>query len=253
MSDESFRESRVEQENYFVSMTDMMVGLVFIFIILLMYFALQFQQTRHELTSADETRRQILQQLQTSLKAKGVKVEIDPANGLLHLPEAILFDSAQTEPKPGGRDAIAKLASSLMELIPCYAEGVPPPSNAACKPSDRKIESMFIEGHTDSDPLTPTPEASDNWDLSVKRATNTYRELIRDQPDLARLCSTPPDGKCQPIISVSGYADQRPAVTGNDDAAKAQNRRIDVRLLMVSPSETYRKMQSGPANATSPA
>ena len=34
---------RSTKENYFVSMTDMMVGLVFIFIIMLMYFALRFR------------------------------------------------------------------------------------------------------------------------------------------------------------------------------------------------------------------
>ena len=31
----------VEEENYFISMTDMMVGLVFIFVILLMYFVVR--------------------------------------------------------------------------------------------------------------------------------------------------------------------------------------------------------------------
>ncbi len=246
MIDETTSGRAVEQENYFVSMTDMMVGLVFIFIILLMYFALQFRQTTDQLSSADAARQQILEQVQKSLRAKGVPVEIDRANGLLRLPDAILFDSAQTEPKPGGREAIDKLASALMEVLPCYAEGVPPTANATCKPNARKVESIFIEGHTDSDPLASTPEAKDNWDLSVKRATSTYRELTTNQPALARLCSTPPGGACQPVLSVSGYADERPAGPGDDVAAKAKNRRIDVRFLMVSPSEEYRRMRSAP-------
>ena len=42
---EEAQEIVAEEENYFVSMTDLMVGLVFVFIILLMYFALQFQET----------------------------------------------------------------------------------------------------------------------------------------------------------------------------------------------------------------
>lgn len=47
---EEAQELVAEEENYFVSMTDLMVGLVFVFIILLMYFALQFQDVTEELT-----------------------------------------------------------------------------------------------------------------------------------------------------------------------------------------------------------
>ena len=46
-------EAEADEENYFVSMTDMMVGLVFIFIIMLMYFALQFQDITDHMTGAD--------------------------------------------------------------------------------------------------------------------------------------------------------------------------------------------------------
>ena len=49
-------EVEVDEENYFVSMTDMMVGLVFIFIIMLMYFALQFQDITDHMTGADRER-----------------------------------------------------------------------------------------------------------------------------------------------------------------------------------------------------
>jgi hypothetical protein len=37
------------------------------------------------------------------------------------------------------------------------------------------------------------------------------------------------------LISVAGYADRRPVETGSDDAAKARNRRIDLRLVMMAP------------------
>lgn len=84
-------EPEIEEENYFISMTDMMVGLVFIFIILLMYYALQFNQVTDKLSGADRDRAEILQKLKQTLKEKGVEVEIDTQNGILHLPDAILF------------------------------------------------------------------------------------------------------------------------------------------------------------------
>src|SRR5471030_2707975 len=114
MMDDAAAEDTIEQESYFVSMTDMMVGLVFIFIILLMYFAVQFKQTTEQLTSADETRKQILEQVQTRLEAHGVHVTIDTANGLMHLPDEILFESAQVSPTDKGKEAIDRLADSLM-------------------------------------------------------------------------------------------------------------------------------------------
>jgi len=44
MSDSQHIEDTPEDENYFVSMTDMMVGMLFIFIIMLMMFALNFRK-----------------------------------------------------------------------------------------------------------------------------------------------------------------------------------------------------------------
>src|SRR3546814_20491436 len=60
-----------EGESYFMSMTDMMVGLLLIFIILLAYFALNLQTKTEELTGANRTRAEILNALQPSLKDRG--------------------------------------------------------------------------------------------------------------------------------------------------------------------------------------
>lgn len=103
---EEVHDQLADEENYFVSMTDLMVGLVFIFIILLMYFALQFQEVTEELTGANKTRTEILEQLQETLKARGVEVIIDRDNGILRLPDSILFDSGQSQLKVEGREKV---------------------------------------------------------------------------------------------------------------------------------------------------
>ena len=56
MSSELESHEQGEGENYFVSMTDMMVGMLFIFIIMLMSFALAFQQRTDE--QKDKTKEQ---------------------------------------------------------------------------------------------------------------------------------------------------------------------------------------------------
>ena len=97
------------------------------------------------------------------------------------------------------------------------------------------MESIFIEGHTDSDRYSGSV-LLDNWDLSVVRATNTYRALTEFVPALTELC-TNKDSRCEPILSVSGYGDKRPVPdnSGTEADKKRRNRRIDLRLIMVTP------------------
>ena len=214
-----------EEESYFISMSDMMVGLLFIFIILVLYFALQFRKTTVELTSADQSRSQILHAIEQRLRDKGLKVTIDEKAGVLRLPDQILFAKGDAALSPHGRDAVGILAQAMAAVLSCYALGLPRPAD--CPPELHHLDAVFIEGHTDIDPM----RRGDNWDLSVARATNTYRTLVELGPELPRL--TGPMG--QAILSVSGYGPNRPVDRGDSEAAKAKNRRIDLRFLMATP------------------
>lgn len=225
-----------EDEDYFISMTDMMVGLVFIFILLLMFYALQFRKVTDDLAGANQTRTEILKELEQTLKEKGVEVTIDTANGVLRLPDAILFDSGIAELKPEGVDAVTKLGQALVDILPCYTDEPGPPvtSRSACPQTQHRIESVYVEGHTDSDAFNSTGPVRDNWDLSVNRATNTYRLLATSFPRLSALCAVRGE-RCEPILSVSGYGPQRPVDPADNPLAKSRNRRIDLRLVMVTP------------------
>lgn len=241
---EEAQEVAAEEENYFISMTDMMVGLVFIFIILMMYFAIQFQDVTAELTGANETRSEILEDLQEALKKKGIPVAIDRQDGVLRLPDSILFDSGQSVLKPEGRQAVSHLAEALNDVLPCFTdEGERPKS---CPANKHRIESVYIEGHTDSDHYSGSGGLRDNWDLSVVRATNTYRALIDFKSSLTLLCAKKGE-RCDPVLSVSGYGPQRPVPnnSGSDAEMKKRNRRIDLRLIMMTPDagEAQRTVQ----------
>ena len=229
-------EPAAEEENYFISMTDMMVGLIFIFIIMLMYFVLEFRDVTDKLAGANATRTLILQAIKGDLAKKGVAVEIDTVDGVLHLPNAILFDSADANLKPEGKVVVAKIAEALDDVLPCYtdsndrAQAVP----ASCA-NNHKIESLYIEGHTDQVPMHRSDDIRDNWGLSALRATNTYREMLADKPDIHRFCVTKPNSDCQPVLSVSGYGPDRLVDHRDSDEARQRNRRIDLRLIMVTP------------------
>lgn len=225
-----------EEEGYYVSVTDMLLGLLFLFLIMLMYFAMQLRETTESLVTAEETRSRLLQEIAGDLRARNVRAEIDLAAGVLRLPDEVLFQKGLDTPRDAGREALRALAEVLAARVPCYAHpsaGVRPET---CPATPHSVEAIFIEGHTDSDPISSTGRIRDNWDLSAARAANTYR-LVRDfRPELETLRSRPSgDTRAEALFSVAGYADRRPVQTGDSEEAKARNRRIDLRFVMTAP------------------
>ena len=239
-------------ENYFVSMTDMMVGVLFIFIIMLMVFALDFrtktdvqdaaidasrevarklealqQDVKAEIASMDrsqEARRKLLTTLKLQLEADGMDVQVDEANGVLRLTEdAVRFDVSQSVLLDRARTNVGRIARVLEKVIPAYVACRISAGQNKCHGVDSSVETVFIEGHTDQ-----TGEDRSNWQLSVERSVNTYREIVTVAPVLRSLRNT----RNEEIISVSGYASTRPIDANENREAFARNRRIDLRFVM---------------------
>jgi chemotaxis protein MotB len=285
-----------EEESYFVSMTDVVIGLLFVFIIMLMFFAMRFQEATQrrdettqkqnelieDLTESEKARQQVLQSIGDFLDSRGVSVTIVKDEGVLRLPEDILFAKSNWElsSKSNANRTISVLAEALDVVLPCYTLGARS-RQENCPKTKAKVEAIFIEGHADSDaynpqrgslpatpqkpqsggviqnlfgpepppralvaPPTPRPgPPKDNLDLSALRATTTFRELMKAKPELRQYMS-PSD---KPVLSVSGYGEYRPLARENnetDDAYKQRNRRIDLRILMATPrSEDAKQLQ----------
>ncbi|MDB5539552.1 MAG: OmpA/MotB domain protein [Devosia sp.] len=239
-----------EDENYFISMTDMMVGVLFIFIILLMVFALNFRQqtdTSEErikrleaverqaeqatenltqlqqqvrdsveaIRKANDVRREMLEEIKAALAQKGLEVEISTGSDILRLRDkAVRFALDDPNLSAMARGNVAIVASVLAEILPSYTR--------ESRGSAVTVETLFLEGHTDKQ----GPEL-DNWRLSTARAVNTYISLISAEPALESLTNV----TGQRVISVSGYGETRPIPSISDDDYDAQ-RRIDLRFVM---------------------
>lgn len=238
-----------QDENYFVSMTDMMVGILFIFIILLMVFALNFRtqtdvsderlrqleeaarqaeavaqqledlqaQVQNEIASIDASARvrsEMLEEIRRQLEAAGVQVEIDEANGVLRLTEAaIRFGLESSELSSEARENVARVAEVLSRVLPDYTAGGLAPSH---------VETVFVEGHTDK-----TGRDERNWQLSTERAVNTYALMTELFPTLRQIRND--EGK--EVLSVSGYSSTRP-IPGQPVTNYDVQRRIDLRFVM---------------------
>lgn len=116
----------------------------------------------------------------------------------------VLFAPGSADLSPEGAAQIAEVAKSLAEIAPQIPADIP--------------WILRVDGHTDDQALAPGGAFADNWALSQARALAVVRFL---QTDLgfppARLAAT-------------GFGEYQPVVSGTDAEARAQNRRIELKL-----------------------
>ena len=215
--------SEEADESFFVSMTDIMVGLLFIFIMIIMYFALQtrIDQAENERlvgiieeAGGIETyanldgyqslivaqRNQLLRWIGSSLNDRGISgIEVIEESGVMRLPEGILFNSGEYEFDETSEAYLVAttLAEALSQILPCSVFnpiGEPLVDPVACRVSryhNRNfayVQGIYIEGHTDNDPiengLPGDPNLTNNLKLSARRSTNTFDSITSVSPEI---------------------------------------------------------------------
>lgn len=207
------------QDNFTISISDLMSGLLAIFILVLSYFILNFSQVTTQLTQNDVTRAELLRFMQEELEREGIKVTIDDEHGILRIPDGVLFDPGLADVKPQGRVVIQKLGKVLETAL-------------EAEQFKGRVETIFIEGHTDNVPINNGIFPS-NWELSTKRAINTWLTMSGANPNLTTL----KNDQGELIFSVSGYADTRPIADNTTEEGRRANRRIDIRFSMSPPTK----------------
>ncbi len=240
-------------DSYLASVSDLVSALIFVFIIMLAVFAYQLANVTEGLTAADETRRQMLDAIRDRLQISGIRVQVLYEQGVLRLSEnAINFPSGVETPIVGHHPNVGHLARAIAEVVPCYvlpSGGVQAgpvaaerathcqtpanPANYACQEVEFPwlLETLLIEGHTDSVPVAPGNRFRDNLELSSMRAATVHRMITACEPSMDHLGNT----QSQPILSTSGYGSARPVTLDVERAG--ENRRIDLRFLLEPPAD----------------
>lgn len=227
-----------------ISISDLMAGLLFVFILIVLYFALELNratsvqvQIIDQMTNALKIREQLLQAVDRELRIEGVDVEVDYDNGILSFQENILFPSGSATLRPEGLVAVDRLGRILSQVLPCYTGSPddPLPPNCDTRDTRGRLEAVFIEGHTDTVRVGGGSAFRDNWDLSAARSISVFKEVTAGRPDLDHLVNA----DHEPLFSVSGYADRRPVggrwESNRTETGRSRNRRIDLRFIMTYP------------------
>jgi len=210
-------------ENYLASVSDLMVGLLFLFILMLMALALDVRPAAPPsptVAAAYDARDQAIRDIQQELAGRGVIVQIDLQDGIIRLPEELLFDQGQARLRPGAAGAIKRVSSELMYFLPHCPQ----------------LEAVVVEGHTDDRPVhgevaDPLGVYRDNWDLAYHRAKETFQGLIAATPALGRL----QNDHGQRVMAMGAYGPDRPVGDNRTAAGRQLNRRIDLRVVLAAP------------------
>jgi|AntAceMinimDraft_16_1070373.scaffolds.fasta_scaffold26648_4 chemotaxis protein MotB len=132
-----------------------------------------------------------------SFKNKGLSIEQKNAKVYVSMEESLLFASGSFKVGAKGVEALKKLAKVL---------------------EDNPDINVMVEGHTDNVPYPKSGNIEDNWDLSVKRATEIIKILIKNS-------------NIEPKrLIAAGRSKYVPINEANTKQARKKNRRTEIIL-----------------------
>lgn len=229
----SYNRASIDEENpYWISFSDIMSGLLILFILVSMTLILELIAKREEVNQKieqieqiEQALEQILREIKAELQAKNIVVEISENDSVIRIPDRLLkFDSGSFVIPAGSEQIVHDIGDTIRRVI--------------VKQDRYKIfDTIFVEGHTDNQPFRNN-YVKGNWGLSANRAIEVwnYWELhIAEIPELSALLNH----AGEPLFSVSGFGETRPIQTPQDTAAQREkNRRIDIRFIVKRPTQT---------------
>lgn len=168
------------------------------------------------------------------LRAGGINVIIDPTSGVITLPGDALFPLGAANLSKGGEMTLTRAKTILNEILPCYIYSERKSRSDCPENSENvEIETIFIEGHTDSLPLNRGIYT--NWHLGLDRARAIYDVLVPGPMQNFK------NERTLEVVGISSYADKRPNKENPFDDSK--NRRVELRFVLAYKSNEGKNPQ----------
>lgn len=204
-----------DENVFWVTMSDLLLGLAVIFIILFVFAITGFTQNKVE---EQKTQYEFSEKLVNELKKNNIHADVDKFSGRIKISDLELFELNSYELSENGKVYLSK-------FVPIYF-------NTIMKdPEVRKnISQIIIEGHTDSQAFiganSPELRYYKNMDLSLKRASSVAQYIVfsdyqgkkQYENEILKLLSVQGKGQSEPVM-----------VNGKEDFAKS--RRVELKIM----------------------
>lgn len=199
---------------FWITMTDLMTGLVLVFIVMFFYVYVQNHIQVMEQRLAQDSANKALQE---TLKNEKIEAVVDSVSGVVKISDLELFDLNSYTLSPKGKAYLDKFA-------PAYFNSL-----FSSEYLGKNIDKIIIQGHTDSQTFAGQYSADEqymkNMELSLKRAyavanymtSTSYNKINGEQ--------------LRKMIIVEGASFSTPVIeNGKENYAKS--RRVELKLVM---------------------
>ncbi len=213
------KNEEIEENIFWVTMSDLLLGLMITFIMLFVLAILDFSSEKIE---KQQKNMQTMEKINEKLTEKNLNIEIDKLANIVKVSDLELFESNSWELTQNGKTFLDK-------FLPSYFDVLLSDENIASK-----ISQIVIEGHTDSNSFSYAKNEKDNYnlnlELSAKRALSVSKYI------LSKSYNEKIDKNLYKKISINGRSYSNPIL--NDDGSEnfAKSRRVEFKIIYNEPS-----------------
>ncbi|TFB13570.1 OmpA family protein [Filobacillus milosensis] len=219
----------VEEEgnHYWMSYSDLMSALLFVFALLLM---VNMFSNQKEIEAKNEViediigiKSEIIKELSATFKGSDVEMIIDPQTGAITLSSGVLFEYSSSKISEEGKENLAKFIPLYMEVL--LSEQFKP-----------HISQIIIEGHTDNQ-----GSYLYNLELSHNRSLAVVQEILSEDFPMEDQ-----DGHLRDVLTSNGRSYSDP-ILDNGEVDQDASRRVEFKFRLKD-EEMFEEIQELVAN-----
>ena len=202
-----------EENIFWVTMADLLLGLAIIFITLFVLAMTGFSQQNIQ---QQQVQMEVSQKIGEELQKADIDVDVDKMSGDLKISDVELFELNSYVLSPKGKKLLDKLA-------PIYINSI-----FADKELSNQIQHIIIQGHTDSQTFAGITSKDEqflkNMDLSLKRANAVAEYIFKTNYDKKYA------EQFRKIVVVEGKSFNEPVLNEQGKEDYAKSRRVELKL-----------------------
>ncbi|MBE7711690.1 MAG: OmpA family protein [Cyanobacteria bacterium SIG31] len=199
---------------FWITMTDLMTGLVLVFIVMFFY---AFLQNNIHKFNEDLAKENASKALQEALNERNVQATVDPISGVVKISDLELFEINSYTLSEKGKIYLSKFAPAYLDSL--FTNDY----------MNKHLDKIIIQGHTDSQTFagkySDDQQYMKNMELSLNRAYAVANYMTNTPYNKAN------GDRLRKMIIVEGASFSNPVlVNGKEDYSKS--RRVELKLVM---------------------